>query len=140
MIGDHCQLGPVVMCKKAGESGFNRSMFERLVHLGNKPYRLHLQYRMHPAISEFPSNTFYEGTLQNGVSDRERIFPNLEFAWPIPNKPVFFYNSTGPEEMAGIGTSYLNRTEAFNVEKIVTCLLRSNVKPNQIGIITPYEG
>ena len=32
------------------------------------------------------------------------------------------------------------RTEAANVEKIATRFLRSNVKPEQIGIITPYEG
>lgn len=34
----------------------------------------------------------------------------------------------------------LSRTEAANVEKIATRFLRSNVKPEQIGIITPYEG
>lgn len=32
------------------------------------------------------------------------------------------------------------RTEAANVEKIVTRFLKSGVKPDQIGIITPYEG
>jgi regulator of nonsense transcripts 1 len=32
------------------------------------------------------------------------------------------------------------RTEAANVEKIVTRFLRAGVKPSQIGIITPYEG
>lgn len=41
---------------------------------------------------------------------------------------------------ARAGTSYLNRTEAANVEKVVTRLLRNGVKPSQIGIITPYEG
>ncbi len=46
----------------------------------------------------------------------------------------------GQEEIAGSGTSYLNRTEASNVEKIATRFLRSGVKPEQIGIITPYEG
>ncbi|KAI3694689.1 hypothetical protein L1987_77658 [Smallanthus sonchifolius] len=37
------------------------------------------------------------------------------------------------------GKSYLNRTEAANVEKIVTTFLRSGVVPSQIGVITPYE-
>ena len=32
------------------------------------------------------------------------------------------------------------RTEAANVEKAVTRFLRCGVKPEQIGIITPYEG
>ena len=32
------------------------------------------------------------------------------------------------------------RTEAANVEKIVTRFLKCGCKPEQIGIITPYEG
>lgn len=46
----------------------------------------------------------------------------------------------GVEEISASGTSYLNRTEAANVEKIVTHLLRHGVTPDQIGVITPYEG
>lgn len=92
---------------------------------------------------------------------------------------MFFYTTTGQEEISSSGTSYLNRseiplvkhgdlrffpflilhddhqerksvslnkscvpfrTEAANVEKIVTRFLRSGVKPEQIGIVTPYEG
>ena len=48
-------------------------MFERLVVLGIKPVRLIVQYRMHPSLTEFPSNVFYDGTLQNAVSPSERI-------------------------------------------------------------------
>ena len=33
-----------------------------------------------------------------------------------------------------------NRTEASNVEKIVTKFFKSGVVPNQIGVVTPYEG
>lgn len=33
-----------------------------------------------------------------------------------------------------------HRTEAANVEKITTRLLKAGAKPDQIGIITPYEG
>lgn len=33
-----------------------------------------------------------------------------------------------------------NRTEASNVEKLTTSFLRGGIKPEQIGIITPYEG
>lgn len=61
LVGDHCQLGPVVMCKKAAKAvgvarasnisarsvdsgcrvqGFTQSMFERLVLLGVRPIRL----------------------------------------------------------------------------------------------------
>ena len=68
LVGDHCQLGPVVMCKKAARAGLSQSLFERLVILGIRPIRLQVQYRMHPALSAFPSNIFYDGSLQNGVT------------------------------------------------------------------------
>ena len=35
---------------------------------------------MHPCLSEFPSNSFYEGTLQNGVTTGERLLTKYEFA------------------------------------------------------------
>ncbi|KAH9607079.1 hypothetical protein KSS87_005008 [Heliosperma pusillum] len=140
LVGDHCQLGPVIMCKKAARAGLAESLFERLVLLGVKPIRLQVQYRMHPALSEFPSNSFYEGTLQNGVTINERLSPGIDFPWPVPNRPMLFYVQMGQEEISSSGTSYLNRTEAANVEKIVTTFLRSGVVPSQIGVITPYEG
>lgn len=40
LVGDHCQLGPVIMCKKAARAGYAQSLFERLVLLGVKPIRL----------------------------------------------------------------------------------------------------
>lgn len=46
---------------------------------------------MHPSLSEFPSNSFYEGTLQNGVTINERQSTGIDFPWPVPNRPMFFY-------------------------------------------------
>ena len=123
LVGDHQQLGPVIMNKKAAKAGLSQSLFERLVLLGNRPIRLQVQYRMHPCLSEFPSNMFYEGTLQNGVTAPERLRKNV-----------------GTEEISSSGTSFLNRTEASNVEKMVTRFFKSGVQPSQIGVITPYEG
>eukprot|EP00331_Platyophrya_macrostoma_P020281 CAMPEP_0176468904 /NCGR_PEP_ID=MMETSP0127-20121128/39421_1 /TAXON_ID=938130 /ORGANISM="Platyophrya macrostoma, Strain WH" /LENGTH=1177 /DNA_ID=CAMNT_0017862663 /DNA_START=106 /DNA_END=3639 /DNA_ORIENTATION=+ len=139
LVGDHCQMGPVIVCKPAEEAGYGRSLFERLLQLGHRPFRLEIQYRMHPALSEFSSNSFYEGTLQNGVTAKDRDASAL-FPWPNPSKPLFFYNTIHPEEISGSGTSYLNRTEAALAEKMATLLLRNGVLPDQIGIITPYVG
>eukprot|EP01029_Cantina_marsupialis_P010955 TRINITY_DN2467_c0_g1_i2.p1 TRINITY_DN2467_c0_g1~~TRINITY_DN2467_c0_g1_i2.p1 ORF type:complete len:701 (-),score=113.48 TRINITY_DN2467_c0_g1_i2:1012-3114(-) len=79
LVGDHCQLGPVVMNAKASAAGLGQSLFERLIMLGNKPTRLEVQYRMHPCLSEFPSNTFYDGVLQNGVTVIV-IMPNFDMS------------------------------------------------------------
>jgi regulator of nonsense transcripts 1 len=38
------------------------------------------------------------------------------------------------------GTSYLNRSEATNLEKILVYLLKSGLRPVQVGVVTPYEG
>ena len=43
---------------------------------------LEVQYRSHPKLSEFPSNMFYEGQLQNGVSEAER-----RSDWLLPKAP-----------------------------------------------------
>ncbi|OLY77861.1 Regulator of nonsense transcripts 1 [Smittium mucronatum] len=140
LVGDHQQLGPVIMNKKSSAAGLSQSLFERLILLGQRPQLLDIQYRMHPCLSEFSSNFFYEGSLQNGVSVAERTRKNIDFPWPSETRPMMFYSSLGPEEMSPSGTSYLNRTEASNCEKVVTKLLKSGVTPSQIGVITPYEG
>lgn len=140
LIGDHQQLGPVILDKGARKAGLSQSLFERMIALGRIPYRLEVQYRMHPALSEFPSNMFYEGSLQNGVVLFDRQWPGLTFPWPVPSFPMMFWANYGKEEVSSLGMSYLNRIEAMNVEKIITRLFRDGVQPSQIGVITPYEG
>ena len=138
LVGDHCQMGPVIMSKPAEAAGYGRSMFERLLQLGQRPHRLDVQYRMHPCLSQFSSNAFYEGSLQNGVTAEDRDASTV-FSWPSRRKPMFFYNSIAPEEVGGSGSSFLNRNEAALAEKFVTALMKNGVTPNQIAVITPYE-
>ncbi|ODV62253.1 ATP-dependent RNA helicase NAM7 [Ascoidea rubescens DSM 1968] len=140
LVGDHQQLGPVILDKNAGDAGLKQSLFERLVLLGHIPIRLEVQYRMNPFLSDFPSNMFYEGSLQNGVTTEDRLIPDSTFPWPIFSIPMMFWANYGREEISASGTSYLNRVETINVEKIVTKLFNDGIKPSQIGIITPYEG
>lgn len=44
LVGDHCQLGPVIINKKAARAGLCQSLFERLVLLGIKPHRLQVRH------------------------------------------------------------------------------------------------
>jgi regulator of nonsense transcripts 1 len=140
LVGDHQQLGPVITNRKAAKAGLRQSLFERLIILGHVPIRLTVQYRMHPSLSEFPSNIFYEGTLQNGVTTQQRIMPGVDFPWPVQDSPMMFWSNLGQEEISSSGTSYLNRSEAVNCEKVVTKFFKCGIKPDQIGVITPYEG
>jgi regulator of nonsense transcripts 1 len=68
LVGDNLRLGPFAICRDTAKAGLNKCLFERLVMIGHKPIRLQVQYRMHPHLSFFPSNTFYDGTFQNGVT------------------------------------------------------------------------
>ncbi|KAM9914035.1 hypothetical protein OXX69_001030 [Metschnikowia pulcherrima] len=140
LVGDHHQLGPVIIDKRASKAGLSQSLFERLIALGHVPSRLEIQYRMNPALSEFPSNMFYEGSLQNGVTSEDRTWERSTFPWPVPGCPMMFWVNYGKEEMSANGSSYLNRVEAMNVEKIISKLFMDGIKPDQIGVITPYEG
>lgn len=59
---------------------------------------------MHPDLSEFSSNMFYEGSLQNGVTAADRLQPSIAFPWPNPETPMMFYATMGSEEIASSGT------------------------------------
>jgi len=85
-----------VQCRISAKAGLDRPLFERLVALGIRPVRLQVQYRMHPDLSVFPSNTFYEGTLQNGITMSDRTHRG-DFPWPNTSKPMMFLNICGVE-------------------------------------------
>lgn len=132
LVGDHRQLGPVITCRETKTAGLDKSLFVRLVSMGIRPVRLQVQYRMHPALTVFPSNTFYEGTLQNGITISDRIYES-DFPWPSKTKPMFFFNLLGVEEISASGTSFVNRPEATQVEKIVNQLLRTGKSTSYFG-------
>ena len=125
LVGDHQQLGPVVMCKKADRAGFSQSLFERLLRgppeVRILPHMLLEQYRMHPALVGFASAQFYNGELLNGVlacesesfgriycSAAQRKLDAPSFPWPDADKPMFFWHSAGDEELFSNGTSFVN--------------------------------
>lgn len=50
LIGDPCQLPSTTMSQDSQITLFNRSLFERFIDAGVKPYFLNIQYRMAPPI------------------------------------------------------------------------------------------
>ena len=135
--GDHKQLGPVVTSQPAKKLNFGRSLFERLA-VNITPLLLVYQYRMHPAIMDFPSKIFYEGELRVAAGVSRPINSNIP--WSNPMKPIMFYNVQGIEETPTSGHSLLNRLEATIVKQILNRLMNSSIKPINIGVITPYVG
>ncbi|KAJ8093110.1 hypothetical protein PM082_020593 [Marasmius tenuissimus] len=159
LIGDHKQLPPVIVSPEAQAMGLGISLFERLTEEGVVPsIMLNIQYRMHPAISHFPSNEFYNFSLQDGTIDGGGFIdprllpPNVSPSLLPPSilsisdkgvisssrPPVTFLDHTGNESLKA--KSRVNHNEAHIVAAVVEDLLLNNddLTGNDIGIIAPY--
>lgn len=68
------------------------------------PHDPNRQYRMHPAISDFPSVHFYDGHVSTGIRASDRPAPR-GFPWPAASGPVAFVrvNESGGEAGGGAG-------------------------------------
>ena len=140
LVGDHRQLPPTVISRRAGKGGLDRSLFERLVEMGIAPLMLTTQYRMHPSISDFPNNRFYDGKLEDGVDRSDREAP-AGMLWPDWDAPLAFLPVEGEELLSPDGASKENSVEASWVVKILMGLIEEGgLEFSSIGIITPYAG
>ena len=146
LVGDHHQLPPTVVSKRAEEEGLANSLFGRLADAGCKTFLLDTQYRMHPAIADFPASKFYHGGLKSDVnlhSGTRPIPPG--FAWPRPMWPVCFMAVKNGYEGES-GNSYNNDAEAQAVRKILREILSHRggglepLNPIDCCVITPYSG
>jgi superfamily I DNA and/or RNA helicase len=79
MAGDHFQLPPTVISKKAEDMGLAKTLFERLHTLVGEEWKtlLRIQYRMHEKIMAFSSKQFYEGKLIAHESDKNHTLADL---------------------------------------------------------------
>ena len=140
LVGDHQQLPPTVLSRRAERGGLNRSLFDRLIACGVSSNMLTTQYRMHPILREFPSARFYENRLEDGCSAAERP-PPAGFLWPDWDRPMAFVPIEGVEETDEEGKSRSNRDEAAKVLNVVNDLLAmGDLQPEDIGVISPYNG
>ncbi|OHS96197.1 regulator of nonsense transcripts 1 [Tritrichomonas foetus] len=142
LVGDHRQLGPVVVSRAAALGRFDIPLMQRLVLLGVHPVVLRKQYRMHSAISSFPSAMFYKNLLKDGLNDEtERKWPGGNvIPWPNHEKPIMFWNVFSTESNYESASSYVNQAEVGCIAKIITRMAKNGVSASDIGIITPYAG
>ena len=138
LVGDQAQLGPQLASHVAAHLGLGESLFGRLVRQGARAHFLDTQFRMHPAISAYPSRAFYRGRLRDGVNGHDRP-PPAGFGWPQTTAhgitPFVFLNVESSEQQ--VGTSRANRAEAAVVAGAARGLLPS-LPPGELAIITPY--
>nr|XP_043619908.1 uncharacterized protein LOC122591722 [Erigeron canadensis] len=141
LIGDECQLPAVLTSNVCIESGFGRSLFERLSSLGHYRHLLNVQYRMSPSISFFPNWRFY----QNQILDAENVlcesYEKQYLLGPMFGPYSFINVVEGIEEKDDDGRSKRNMVEVAIVIKIVQNLHRAWKDSNKkltIGIVSPY--
>nr|XP_043619852.1 helicase sen1-like [Erigeron canadensis] len=141
LIGDECQLPAMVTSNVCFESGFGRSLFERLSSVGHSRHLLNVQYRMHPSISFFPNWRFY----QNQILDAENVlcesYEKQYLSGPMFGSYSFINIVGGSEEKDDNGQSKRNMVEVAVVIKILQNLYeawKDSKKNLTIGVVSPY--
>ena len=70
------QLPATIFNVSGRNSKYDRSLFQRLEEAGHEVHLLNTQYRMHPAISDFPRHIFYDGKLIDGSNVKHPEYGN----------------------------------------------------------------
>lgn len=134
LAGDHKQLPPFSADETMQEEDLHISLFEYLLEqYGDEPtVLLQTQYRMNHQIAEFPNQAFYDGQLK--TNDRN-------YDWDISGlKPLIGIDILGEEEQESHGKSKYNLAEAEAAAKQVKLLVKNDIDPSDIGVITAYSG
>lgn len=136
LVGDPLQLSPPVTTKvdtAAANSGYTRTLFDRVIEMGIKPIMLKTQYRCHPRIAELSSSLFYSNELKAGMTPQDRA-PLVE---GLPT--LTFIDNDGSEIQNPRSKSFTNPAEARLVVDIVQRLLSLNIPGSDIGVISLYK-
>ncbi|RMZ53306.1 hypothetical protein APUTEX25_004794 [Auxenochlorella protothecoides] len=140
LVGDPVQLPATVLSSRALAHGYSGSLFSRLQSAGYPVQVLDTQYRMHPAIREFPSATFYGGGLKDGAD----VAAQTKRAWHASPAfaPLVFYDVPGREGTPAGSNSLVNTTEAEVVLSIYRELIHRHPELRgrpAVAVISPYK-
>ncbi|KAF7712969.1 DNA helicase [Penicillium ucsense] len=134
-----------------------RTLFDRLLALHGPGIKrmLTTQYRMHEMIMRFPSNELYDSRLIAADSVKDRLLADLPYevhGTDDAQEPLVFWDTQGgdfPERTedsdvgkkeALLGDSKSNEMEALVVARHVDHLITAGIRPEDIAVITPYNG
>ena len=158
LAGDHCQLPPTIKSRHSEvQRELGKTLFERMMQRGEIVSRmLEIQYRMHQDISDWASKYMYNGKLQSHDSVKARKLSHLSYILSedelkcdstslistTMNATLLLVDTAGcdlHESVNGAGSKY-NEGEAKIVSKHVRNLIHIGMKPQDIAVITPYNG
>jgi DNA polymerase alpha-associated DNA helicase A len=135
------------------------TMFDRLLQLHGPSIKrmLTTQYRMHDKIMQFPSQELYDSKLTAADAVKSRLLKDLRDDVKETEdtvEPLVFWDTQGgdfPEKDEAdeaekkakkgslLGESKCNEMEAALVELHVEKLVAAGVRPEDIGVVTPYN-
>ncbi|KAI3875178.1 hypothetical protein MKX03_032982 [Papaver bracteatum] len=141
LIGDERQLPAMVHSKISEKAEFGRSLFERLVSLGQNKHLLNIQYRMHPSISVFPNVEFYNKQILDAPTVKERSYTRNLLQGRMYGSFSFIDVFHGKEEFNDMH-SCKNPVEVAVISAIIENLYKASIAKNNkvsVGIISPYK-
>ncbi|KAG6521686.1 hypothetical protein ZIOFF_018811 [Zingiber officinale] len=142
LVGDECQLPALVKSKVSENAMFGRSLFERLSKLGFKKHLLNVQYRMHPSISLFPLERFYNSKVINGPNVIKEDYTRRFLPGEMFGSYSFINIVDGTESFDSLSHSKKNDMEVVVILQILRSLRTATIKSKNrisVGVICPYS-
>lgn len=149
LAGDPHQLGPVCISKVAGDHGLETSLLERLTRrtvyqrqLKNLKMtyderyitKLLICYRSDPRVMVINNALFYHDELKFKNKTPQRYMDLLKISHPL-----VFHGVKGRDRREYLNPSWFNPNEACQCLSYTNRLYSAGLKPEQLGIITPYR-
>ena len=140
LVGDPNQLNATVFSSIALKYKYDQSLFFRCQEAGHPKLMLKTQYRMHPEVSNFISELFYDNELENDESvykmQKELIENNPMFS------PMTFYDIESEVKFAN--NSYYNLEQIYIVVELIKKLkeiYKNDFKTlnNKVAVLSPYS-
>ncbi len=159
LAGDHRQLPPTILnpqCKP-----LEKTLFEGLIRIyPEKSHMLNIQYRMNPVLMQFPNQEFYEKGIKASGKVKKINIADLGLKNPDENtainkkfetlikkilrpQPLLFVDTLNLphhyEKRSKGSTSIKNIIEGDMTTIIANMMIKSGIKSEDIGIISPYN-
>jgi len=154
LVGDPCQLPPLIHSRSAKQNGAQISLMERL----SKSYpdslrQLQIQYRFNNDITALANHLIYEGKMISGEKNGDQKLLSVHKEWKFSESQVWLNDAIDPSKTITFidtsaklglenkieGRGYTNPTEVDIVKYLVKRLNVMKVKKDCIGIIAPYR-